>query len=277
MAAQASEEILAEDHQHLDLSVDEELLKSYDGSVPRHVAIIMDGNGRWATSRGLKRIRGHHEGAHAVRRVVESCRYLGVEVLTVYAFSSQNWSRPETEVSGLMTLFDIYIRRERKRLIKNQVALRVIGDRSKLSPKLQRSIADLEEATAPGAKMTLQVAVSYGGREEILRATRALAKDVAEGRLDPEAIDEDAFNAYLYTAGQPDPDLIIRTSGEVRVSNFLLWQLAYAEIYVTDTLWPDFDEEGLIKAFACFDDRERRFGLTGQQLAEQNDCSGDQT
>lgn len=268
MAAQVNDSTASE-NESLDLSVNEEILASYTGPIPKHVAIIMDGNGRWAKSRGMKRIRGHHEGAHAVRRVVESCRYFGVEVLTLYAFSAQNWSRPRDEVSGLMTLFDIYIRRERKRLIQNQVGLKVIGDRSKLSPKLQRSIAALEEATSQDPKMYLQVAVSYGGREEILRASRELARAAKEGKIDPDAITEDDFERFLYTTGCPDPDLMIRTSGEVRISNFLLWQLAYSEIYVTDVLWPDFDEAQLITAFNSFGSRERRFGLTGEQVQEE--------
>ncbi|MBA2662287.1 MAG: di-trans,poly-cis-decaprenylcistransferase [Bradymonadaceae bacterium] len=250
----------------LNLSVNETLLAAFDGPIPRHVAIIMDGNGRWATSRGMNRLRGHHEGANAVRRTVESCRYLGVEVLTIYAFSSQNWQRPVDEVSGLMTLFDLYIKKERKLLMDNNVAIRIIGDRTRLSDKLQAAIVQLEEATAPGAKMVLQVAVSYGGREEILGATRALCARVEAGEFKASDVDEALFSSHLYTAGQPDPDLVIRTSGEFRISNFLLWQLAYAEIYVTDVLWPDFDEAHLLEAFGSFGRRERRFGLTGAQV-----------
>ncbi len=249
-----------------DLKVDSALLDSYQGKVPRHVAIIMDGNGRWAQQRGMRRIRGHHQGAHSVRHVVEACRYLGVETLTLYAFSEQNWGRPQDEVSGLMTLFDIYIKRERKRLIKNQVALKVIGDVERLPKKLRAAIRELEEATAPDAKMTLQVAVSYGGREEILLATRAIAADVASGKLSADQISEELFSSYLYTAQQPELDLMIRTSGEMRISNFLLWQVAYAEIFVTETLWPDFNEATLLEAFGSFDSRERRFGKTGEQI-----------
>lgn len=259
-------------HTHKDqaihLNVDEHLLKSYDGVVPKHVAVIMDGNGRWAQERGMKRIRGHHEGANAVRRTVESCRYLGVEVLTLYAFSSQNWGRPEDEVTGLMTLFDLYIRKERKTLLKNGIRLKVIGDRSRLSAKLQKAIADLEEISSANYAMTLQVAVSYGGREEILRATRTLARAAQEGKINPEDITEDLFTRCLYTAGLPDPDLIIRTSGEVRVSNFLLWQLAYSEIFVTPIFWPDFGEKELLEAFGSFNNRERRFGQTGEQVKQ---------
>ncbi len=249
-----------------DLEVNADLLDAYKGHVPRHIAIIMDGNGRWAQSRGMKRIKGHHQGAHSVRHVVEACRYLGVETLTLYAFSEQNWGRPQDEVSGLMTLFDIYIKRERKRLIKNNVGLKVIGDLERLSPKLRKSIAELEEATAKGAKMTLQVAVSYGGREEILLVTREIAKLVEQGKLKPDDITEELFNSMLFTASQPELDLMIRTSGELRISNFLLWQVAYAEIFVTDTLWPDFDETSLLEALTSYSQRERRFGKTGDQL-----------
>lgn len=251
------------------LNVDEAVLKTYAGPVPRHIAVIMDGNGRWAQGRGLPRLKGHHEGANAVRRTVEGCRYLGVEALTLYAFSSQNWGRPADEVSGLMTLFDFYIKGERKRLIENGVAVRVIGDRTRLSPKLQDAVMELEEATAPDAKMVLQVAVSYGGREEILHATRQLVAEVASGKLSLEEIDSIAFEKHLYTSSVPDPDLLIRTSGELRVSNFLLWQIAYSEIFVTDAFWPDFDERGLVDALNSYGARQRRYGLTAEQLNQE--------
>jgi undecaprenyl diphosphate synthase len=253
-----------------DLSVDEELLSTHEGPIPRHAAFIMDGNGRWAQGRGLQRIKGHRQGAGAVRRVVESCRYLGVDVVTLYAFSTQNWGRPEDEVTGLMTLFNLYIKKERARLIRNGIRLQVIGDRSKLSEKLQQAIADLEERTAANTDMLLQVAVSYGGREEILRAARGLAKRVQAGELSPEDIDEDCFERELYTHNTPDPDLVVRTSGELRVSNFLLWQIAYSELYVTDTLWPDFDEETLLTAFGAYAGRQRRFGKTGEQIEDSD-------
>ncbi len=249
-----------------DLTVDADVLDSYTGKVPRHVAVIMDGNGRWATSRGMPRIRGHHAGADSVRRTVEACRYLGVEVLTLYAFSSQNWARPEDEVTGLMTLFDLYIRRERKRLNKNDVRLKVIGDLDRLSPKLRSAIGELEDHLAHNDELLLQVAVSYGGREEIVRAAKILAAAAARGEIDPEDIDESTFSSMLYTAGQPDPDLVIRTSGELRVSNFLLWQLAYSEFHVTETLWPDFDEHHFVDALNAFGHRERRFGKTSAQV-----------
>jgi undecaprenyl diphosphate synthase len=247
------------------LHVDEAVLKSYTGPIPRHVAVIMDGNGRWAEGRGMPRIKGHHEGANAVRRVVESCRYLGVGVLTLYAFSSQNWGRPVDEVTGLMTLFDIYIKRERKRLIENGVAMRMIGDRTRLSPRLQEAIGNLEDATSHNSNLILQVAVSYGGREEILHATRCIAEEVRAGALEPAAITEADFVKHLYTSAVPDPDLLIRTSGEMRISNFLLWQIAYSEIVVTDALWPDFDEKHFVAALDSFGSRQRRYGLTGAQ------------
>lgn len=249
-----------------DLTVNEVLLSRFDGPLPAHVAIIMDGNGRWATSRGMARIRGHHAGAGAVRRAVESCRYLGVDVLTLYAFSSQNWGRPNDEVSGLMTLFDVYIKKERRRLLDNGIRLHVIGDRSRLSHKLRAAIESLEEESSKNDGMILQVAVSYGGREEILNAARRLAEDIASGQMSADDIDEETFAARLYTAGRRDPDLVIRTSGEFRVSNFLLWQIAYSEIYITEILWPDFDEDSLLEAFEDFGRRQRRFGKTGAQV-----------
>ena len=266
MAAQPHDPMTPADVRSPQLTVDDRVLKSYQGPVPRHVAIIMDGNGRWATSRGMRRLRGHQEGANAVRRAVESCRYLGVEVLTLYAFSSQNWGRPEDEVTGLMTLFDLYMKKERKLLLDNQIRLQVIGDRAKLSDKLQRAIHDLETRSAHDHVMTLQVAVSYGGREEIVQAARRIALAVSQGLLSPDQITEELFERCLYTHGQPDPDLVIRTSGEFRVSNFLLWQMAYSEIHVTDVLWPDFDERELVKALDAFAGRERRFGKTSEQL-----------
>ena len=249
-----------------ELTVNEALLKAYEGPIPRHVAVIMDGNGRWAQQRGLMRLKGHRAGADSVRCVVESCRYLGVEILTLYAFSSQNWGRPTDEVSGLMTLFDLYIKKEKERLLANNIRLQVIGDRGRLSKKLQKAIAKLEEQSAENDGMLLQVAVSYGGREEILEATRRIACAVARGELNPDAIDEETFGRHLYTEGRPDPDLVIRTSGECRVSNFLLWQIAYSELHITETLWPDFDETHLLAAFSDFGHRNRRFGQTQEQV-----------
>ena len=249
------------------LTVNEELLKQYQGTIPTHLAVIMDGNGRWATQRGLMRIKGHHQGANAVRTTVESCRYLGVEILTLYAFSSQNWGRPSGEVSGLMTLFDVYIKKERKRLLEHGIRLQVIGDRSRLSSKLQKAIASLEEESAVNEGMLLQVAVSYGGREELIHATREIARAVQAGTLQPDQIDQKIFADHLFTRGGPDPDLVIRTSGEFRISNFLLWQIAYSEFFITETLWPDFAEEDLLAAFEDFNTRQRRFGKTADQVS----------
>ena len=260
---------MAPDSQDLSkLHVDRDVLDQYEGPIPRHVGVIMDGNGRWAQQRGMPRIKGHHEGANAVRRLVESCRYLGVEVLTLYAFSSQNWDRPMDEVSGLMTLFDVYIKRERDRLIANGVQMKCIGDRSTLGDKLQGAIAKLEADTAPNAKMTLQVAVSYGGREEIVRAVQRLGEEVKAGTLEPADISQADIERNLYTGDVPDPDLVVRTSGEMRISNFLLWQIAYAELYVTDVLWPDFDEVHFVEALRAFGGRERRFGKTTAQITQ---------
>lgn len=250
-----------------DLGVNAEILSSYKDSIPRHVAIIMDGNGRWAKRRGLMRLKGHHEGATSVRRIVESCRYLNIETLTLYAFSTQNWERPEGEVSGLMKLFGIYLKKERARLLRNGIRLQVIGDREKLSSSLLERIEALEEESRENTGMLLQVAVSYGGREEILDATRKIARAIRSGELREGQISEELFSRYLYTSGVPDPDLVIRTSGEFRISNFLLWQIAYSEIYITDVLWPDFGESELIEALSSYHARERRFGKTGAQVS----------
>jgi len=248
------------------LHVDEAVLSSYTGPLPQHIGIIMDGNGRWAKQRGMPRIKGHHEGANAVRLAVESCRYLGIPHLTLYAFSSQNWGRPVDEVTGLMTLFDVYIKKERERLIENGVAMRMIGDRSKLSPGLLKAVEGLEAATAHNSDLILQVAVSYGGREEILKAVKEIAGEIESGMIRAEDITEEMISKHLYTKDIPDPELIIRTSGEFRISNFLLWQVAYAEFFVCDLLWPDFNEVHLRDALVNFGNRERRFGLTEAQV-----------
>ncbi|WP_096702799.1 isoprenyl transferase [Magnetospirillum sp. 15-1] len=230
---------------------------------PVHVAIIMDGNGRWAKSRGLPRTAGHKRGAEAVRRAVEAARELGVSYLTLYAFSSENWKRPAGEVTDLMGLLRLYLRNEVNNLHKNGIRLKVIGDRSRLGADIVRLIEDSEAKTAGNTALTLLLALSYGGRQELVAAARHLARDVAEGRLSPEAVDEDAINARLSTAGIPDPDLIIRTSGEQRISNFLLWQGAYAELVFMDTLWPDFGRTELEAAIREFHGRDRRFGTAG--------------
>lgn len=230
---------------------------------PVHVAIIMDGNGRWAKARGLPRTAGHKRGAESVRRVVKAAQKLGISYLTLYAFSSENWKRPAGEVSDLMGLLRIYLRNEVKELHKNGVRLRIIGDRSRLGDDINLLIDQSETQTAGNTVMTLVLALSYGGRQELVLAARALARDVADGRLSAEDIDEDALGARLFTTDIPDPDVIIRTSGEKRISNFLLWQCAYAELVFVDTLWPDFDQADLEAALADFHGRERRYGGAG--------------
>ncbi|MDF1855802.1 polyprenyl diphosphate synthase [Pseudooceanicola sp.] len=227
---------------------------------PRHVAIIMDGNGRWAESRGRPRLFGHHAGARRVREVVQACPDLGVEYLTIFAFSTENWKRTQKEVAGLMSLFRSYIRKEAKDLRDHNVRVRFIGDRPGLDIKLQNLMDELEEMTAECDGTNLTIAINYGGRDEVARATKRLARDVAEGRLDPEAIDVETLPRYLDTRVLPDPDLVIRTSGEARISNFLLWQSAYAEYEFIDTLWPDFTHEIFADLVASYAGRDRRFG-----------------
>ncbi len=235
--------------------------------LPRHVAVIMDGNGRWATSRGLDRSAGHVEGVKTVRRITEAASETGIEYLTLYTFSTENWNRPKAEVDALMHLIVIAIERETPDLIKNNVRLRMIGDVNRLPAeareRLDRCIAD----TAACSGLTLTLALSYSSRWEILEACRRFATDVKEGRKSPESMAADAdFEQYLTTASMPDPYLLIRTGGDHRVSNYLLWQIAYAEIYVTDTFWPDFSREDFFTAIANYQNRERRFGLTSAQI-----------
>ncbi|MGB7241990.1 MAG: polyprenyl diphosphate synthase [Sulfitobacter sp.] len=227
---------------------------------PRHVAIIMDGNGRWATQRGRPRLFGHHAGAKRVREIVESCPDVGVQYLTIFAFSTENWKRTQVEVAGLMSLFRRYITKEARSLREFGVRVRFIGDRLKLDKKLVKMMDDLEEITAPNDLVHLTIALNYGGRDEVARATQRLAQDVAAGRLDPDSVDEETLPRYLDTCVLPDPDLVIRTSGEARISNFLLWQSAYAEYEFIDTLWPDFTKEEFRDLCAAYGDRDRRFG-----------------
>ena len=227
---------------------------------PRHIAIIMDGNGRWAQSRGRPRLFGHHAGAKRVREIVEACPDLGVKYLTIFAFSTENWKRTQVEVAGLMGLFRRYIAKEARALKDEGVRVRFIGDRVRLDDKLVGLMDELELLTSDNDKVHLTIALNYGGRDEVSRATKRLAQDVAAGRLDPEKVDEETLPRYLDTYVLPDPDLVIRTSGEARISNFLLWQSAYAEYEFIDTLWPDFSPEifaGLVKNYGR---RERRFG-----------------
>lgn len=230
------------------------------GQVPRHVAVIMDGNGRWARQRGLPRWRGHRAGMEAVREVVEGAIQAGVDHLTLYAFSQENWSRPPMEVAALMELLQEYVDREKEELVGASVRVVAFGDRDRLSSGARQAIEDLELATREGDRLSLHLAISYGGRAEILRATRRLAEACVRGELPPAEIDEERFSGELQTAGWPDPDLLIRTSGERRVSNFLLWQIAYSEIYVTSVLWPDFQRTDLFDALLDFQRRDRRFG-----------------
>ncbi len=227
---------------------------------PQHVAIIMDGNGRWATSRGWPRLVGHRKGAERVKQIVRAAPDLGVRWLTIYAFSTENWKRSTEEVLGLMGLFSRYIEREADRLSAEGVRMRFIGDRSRLDQRLQDLMAGIEARTAGNTRLNLTVAINYGGRDEIIRAARALAAAAADGRLDPDTVSDATISGALDTADIPDPDLVIRTSGETRVSNFLLWQAAYAEYEFTPTLWPDFSPAELAAILARFGGRDRRFG-----------------
>ncbi|MDS4026700.1 MAG: isoprenyl transferase [Candidatus Contendobacter sp.] len=235
-------------------------------SLPRHVAIIMDGNGRWARQRSLMRTIGHREGAKTVRRVVKACGERGIEVLTLFAFSSENWRRPRPEVEVLMNLFLTTLRREIRRLHAANVRMRFIGDRSAFATALQDYIAQAEQRTAANTGLTLVVAANYGGRWDIAQASRRVAEEVAAGRLRTDEITVELLHRYTCLADLPEPDLFIRTGGEQRVSNFLLWQLAYTELYFTDRLWPDFDVQDLDAACAAFASRQRRFGRTSEQV-----------
>lgn len=232
----------------------------------KHLAIIMDGNGRWAQQRGLPRLAGHQQGAEAVTRVVDECTRVGIRYLTLFAFSSENWGRPEQEVSTLMELLLSFLTSQRQKMLDNGIQLRVIGDRERLSSTVQESLLAAEKETVNGDRLTLTLALSYGGRNEIVRAVRDLTAEVVAGRLAPEDIDGSMLESHLDTHGLPAPDFLIRTSGEMRISNFLLWQLAYSELYFTETLWPDFDSTELQRALDVFQARQRRFGLTGEQL-----------
>jgi undecaprenyl diphosphate synthase len=224
--------------------------------LPVHIAVIMDGNGRWAAQRHLPRVEGHRAGIESVREVVEGSARLGIKVLTLYAFSVENWKRPVTEVSTLMTLLKRYLRLELNTLLRNDIRFKVIGRAEELAPDVRRELKMAEEKTAGSAGMLFNIALNYGGRAEIVEAARRV---VASG-IAPDELDEQRFGDFLYTAGQPDPDLLIRTSGEMRISNFLLWQIAYAEIWVTDTLWPDFRKQHLLEAVLAYQKRERRYG-----------------
>ena len=241
--------------------------------VPRHVAIIMDGNNRWAKKRLLPGVAGHKAGVDAVRAVIEVCAEAGVEVLTLFAFSSENWQRPADEVGALMELFLSALRREARKLKENAISLRIIGDRSRFHPELQAAMREAEQQTAGESRFVLQVAANYGGQWDIAQAAQRLAREVQAGHLQPEDITPGLLQGCLATGHQPLPDLCIRTGGEHRISNFLLWQLAYSELYFSDLYWPDFKHEAMRKALADFSKRQRRFGKTSEQVeAEARQC-----
>jgi undecaprenyl diphosphate synthase len=236
------------------------LVTLHERDLPVHVAIIMDGNGRWAKARGMPRTAGHRRGAEAVRRTVEGAEELGLRYLTLYGFSSENWKRPVTEVDDLMGLLRRYLQSDITEMNERGVRLRVIGERERLPIDIVRQIGDAERRTRDNSVLTVTIAISYGGRQEIVAAARWLADEAAAGRLDPHAIDEECFSDCLMTSGMPNPDLVIRTSGEQRISNFLLWQSAYSELVFTDTLWPDFSKEDLAAAIREYQRRDRRYG-----------------
>ena len=231
-----------------------------DMKIPNHVAIILDGNGRWAKSKGMPRTYGHTTGAKNVEKIAEAAGNMGIRYLTLYAFSTENWNRPPEEVKALMNLLDSYLKNCIQKAKKNNMAVRVLGDISRLDERMQEKIQKLEESSADYDGLHLQIAINYGSRDEIVRAIRKLGRDVEAGKIAPDQISEESFSSYLDTAGLPDPDLLIRTSGEERLSNFLLWQLAYAEFYFTDVPWPDFHEEDLRRAVEAYNQRDRRYG-----------------
>jgi undecaprenyl diphosphate synthase len=239
------------------------------GKLPTHVAIIMDGNGRWAKERGMPRIEGHRQGAKTVRDMVTYCREIGIRYLTLYAFSSENWNRPPDEVSGLMDLLYEYLVEEESTLVKNGINFSTIGVVTALPKPVQMLIKRVKKATVGLDDMRLTLALSYGSRDEMTRALKKLARDVDRGELDPDEIDDETLRGYLDTHDVPDPDLMIRTSGETRISNFMLWQLAYTELWFTTVSWPDFTRADMNEALASFTERERRFGLTGEQITDE--------
>jgi undecaprenyl diphosphate synthase len=238
--------------------------------LPRHVAIVMDGNGRWAGEKHLPRLMGHRKGVERVREITETAGRLGIHALTLYAFSDENWRRPEEEVGGLMTLLRSYVKSDRERLVSQGVVFRILGDKSRLPADVRDLVLSLESDTASLSGLRLNVALSYGGRSEIVRAVRRIAERVASGEIAPEQVDGNLFDNSLDTAGLPPVDLFIRTSGEYRVSNFLLWQIAYAEMFFEKIYWPDFDSEAFVRVLGEFAKRERRFGLTSAQLTVES-------
>lgn len=240
-------------------------------NLPNHIAIIMDGNGRWAEMKGKPRVFGHKNGVKSVREVIEGCREIGVNYLTLYAFSTENWNRPKLEVKTLMALLVSSLRKELKSLVKNNIKLNTIGNIENLPEKARIELAEVVEKTKNNTSLTLTLALSYGSREEIVNVIRNISKKVVNNQIAIEEINENIINNHLYTFSLPDVDLLIRTSGEKRISNFLLWQIAYAELYFTDTLWPDFRKENLFNAIVDYQQRERRFGKTSQQIEKIND------
>jgi undecaprenyl diphosphate synthase len=244
------------------------------GKLPQHIAIIMDGNGRWAEKHAFGRIAGHRRGANSVKAVVKACREIGIEYLTLYAFSVENWLRPREEVDALMGLLDKFLRSELDEMLRNGIRLVAIGDIGSLSGPLRNMLAEAMEKTAYNDGMVLNLALSYGGRDEIVAAVKGILKDCQIGKITPQALTKELFSTYLYTADIPDTDLLIRTSGEYRLSNFLLWQSAYTEFYFSDVLWPDFRRRHLLEAIAEFQRRERRFGLTSNQLRRDGTYTG---
>ena len=240
-------------------------------NLPNHIAIIMDGNGRWAEMKGKPRVFGHKNGVKSVREVIEGCREIGVNYLTLYAFSTENWNRPKLEVKTLMALLVSSLRKELNTLVKNNIKLNTIGNIENLPEKARIELAEVVEKTKNNTSLTLTLALSYGSREEIVNVIRNISKKVVNNQIAIEEINENIINNHLYTFSLPDVDLLIRTSGEKRISNFLLWQIAYAELYFTDTLWPDFRKKNLYKAIVDYQQRERRFGKTSQQIEKIND------
>lgn len=228
--------------------------------IPQHIAIILDGNGRWAKAKGMPRNYGHTVGAKNVETVCQAAHELGIRYVTMYAFSTENWNRPDGEVEALMKLLESYLKNCIRTADKNNMRVRVIGDKRKLSERFQKQIAALEEASAKNDGLNLQIAINYGSRDEMIRAVRRLCEDVRQGKREPQELSEELFAAYLDTVGIPDPDLLIRTSGEQRLSNYLLWQLAYSEFYFTDVPWPDFHKEELVRAIEAYNKRDRRYG-----------------
>lgn len=248
------------------MEITEQVVQEFSENLPQHVGIIMDGNGRWAQKKGMPRLYGHKKGVDAVRNAVSFCRKTNIKSLTLFAFSSENWSRPEEEVSGLMSLFMTVLTKEVKSLVKNNVKLKIVGDLTKFSPSIQQKVIDAEEKTKDCTALTLNIAANYGGRWDITQACKSLAQQVLEQQVNLDDINEQLLDSLTCFAGQPSLDLLIRTGGETRVSNFMLWQLAYSELYFSPVFWPEFNDGEFANAIASFAGTERRFGLTGEQV-----------